>query len=63
MIRSKQQHFYCVESKELSFGQVTAKEYYEAFRENETEYRIVNTETGKEFRAVRDELLSCGYLC
>ncbi len=63
MIKTKKQHFYCVESKELSYGSVITKEYYEAFRENETEYRIVNTEAGKDFRATREELLSCGYLC
>ncbi|MBR6328488.1 MAG: hypothetical protein IKR68_02450 [Lachnospiraceae bacterium] len=63
MIKSKKQHFCCIESKQLSFGAVEAREYFEAIRENETEYRITSEDGKKDFRATREELLSCGYLC
>ena len=32
MIKQKQQHFCCVETKDLAYGHVNAKEYYEASR-------------------------------
>lgn len=62
MIKSKKQHFCCVESKKLAFGEVEAKKYYDAIRDSETEY-IISGEGIDEFRATRQELLDCGYLC
>jgi|GEM_PF-2879886 len=63
MIKTKKQHFCCVETKDIGLGHVNAKVYYEALRENETEYIISNEKEKVEFRATREELLSCGYLC
>lgn len=63
MIKSKKQRFCCVETKDLKFGHVNNKVYYEASRESETEYIITNEKENVEFRATREELLSCGYLC
>lgn len=62
MIKTKKQKFCCVETKKLAGGEVHAKSYYEAIRENELEYTI-SGEKIESFRATREELLSCGYLC
>lgn len=63
MIKKKQQHFFCVETKDIGLGHVNAKGYYDAVRENENEYTITNEKENVNFRATREELLSCGYLC
>lgn len=63
MIKSKKQHFCCVETKQLQGGKVIARSYYDAVRESEEEYTITNEKEHVDFSATRDELLSCGYLC
>lgn len=62
MIKSKKQRFCCVETKQIRGTTLTANEYYSANRENENEYTI-SSEKLSAFRATREELLSCGYLC
>lgn len=63
MIKSKKQHFCCVETKQLKGGSVTSRTYYDVIRESETEYTVMDEKEGLEFTASREELLSCGYLC
>ncbi len=63
MIKKKQQRFFCVQTKDLFMGHVEKDVYYNAVRESEDEYTITDQEGKGEFKAGREELLSCGYLC
>ena len=63
MIKSKKQHFCCVETKELSGGRVMEKINYDVVRESEDEYTVSSEKEHVCFKASRSELLSCGYLC
>lgn len=63
MIKSKKQRFCCVETQRFDGVTLQAKSYYEAVRENESEYTISNEKEHVLIRLTREQLLGCGYLC